>query len=129
MGPSTIKLSARFCQNHSIRIVSTFSYFAVFIFFLFSCSVSDCSDKLRLNKLSQSITHLFRVKPLPPATCDYPQRVPELLQMLLAALVSPSPTLLQRQNVAKRRLMQVTKQLGSSSGQPIQFFSCDKETE
>jgi hypothetical protein len=41
------------------------------------------ADKLRLNKLSQSVTHLSRVKPLMT-----PASAPKLLQMLLAALVS-----------------------------------------
>jgi hypothetical protein len=36
----------------------------------------------------------------------------------------PSPRLLKGQNVAKRRLMQVTKQLRSASSHPIQFFVC-----
>jgi hypothetical protein len=36
----------------------------------------------------------------------------------------PSPRLFKRQNVAKRRLMQATKQLGSASGHLIQFFGC-----
>jgi hypothetical protein len=72
------------------------------------------ADKLHLNKLSQLITHLSHVK-----LCGSRQRVPELLQMLLAALVSTTS-----QAVAKCRLMQVMKQLGSASSHPIQFFGC-----
>jgi hypothetical protein len=59
----------------------------------------------------------------PPATCDFRQHVPKLLRMLLAALVSTKS-----QAVAKRRLMQVTKQLGSASSHPIQFFGCCNKT-
>jgi hypothetical protein len=50
------------------------------------------ADKLHLNKLSQSTTHLSRVKPLYPqqrgTSCHFDYRVPKLLQMLLAAFVS-----------------------------------------
>jgi hypothetical protein len=77
------------------------------------------ADKLRLNKLSQSITHLSRFKPLPPAPCDSRQRAPKLLQMLLAALVSTKSQAVEAAKVAKGTLMQVTKQLGSASGHPI----------
>jgi hypothetical protein len=76
------------------------------------------ADKLCLNKLSQSITHLSRVKPV-PQQCVTSASARKLLQMLLAALV-----LTKSQAVAKRRLMQVMKQLGSASGHPIQFFGC-----
>jgi hypothetical protein len=61
------------------------------------------ADKLCLNKLSQSITHLSCIKLLPPAMCDSHQRTPKLLQMLLAALVS---TKTQAVEVAKCRQTQ-----------------------
>jgi hypothetical protein len=76
------------------------------------------ADKLRLNKLSQSPTYLAS-NHCPPATCDYRQRAPKLLQMLLAALVS-----MKSHAVAKCRLMQVTEKLGSASGHLIQIFGC-----
>jgi hypothetical protein len=92
------------------------------------------TDKLHLNKLSQSTTHLSCVKPLSTQQCGTPCRfnkhAPKLLQMLLAAFVSSkSQTLevaseLPHANIAKRRLMQVREQLGSASGRPIQFFGC-----
>jgi hypothetical protein len=50
------------------------------------------ADKLHLNKLSQSTTHLSHVKPLSPqqrgTSCHFDYRMPKLLQMLLAAFVS-----------------------------------------
>jgi hypothetical protein len=50
------------------------------------------ANKLRLNKLLQSTTHLCHIKQLSPkqcgTSCHFDQRVPKLLQMLLAAFVS-----------------------------------------
>jgi hypothetical protein len=50
------------------------------------------ADKLCLNKLLQSTTHLSRVKLLSPqqrgTSCHFNWRVPKLFQMLLAAFIS-----------------------------------------
>jgi hypothetical protein len=87
------------------------------------------ANKLHLNKLLQSTTHLSHVKPLSPqqheTLCHFDLHKPKLLQMLLAAFVSSksgpveAAGALPHASVAKRRLVQLTEQLGSVSGRPI----------
>jgi hypothetical protein len=94
------------------------------------------ADKLRLNELSQSTTHLSCVKPLSPPPNNMEHRVTSTSAYLnffksywLPSFAS-SPGQLKRQvncdmpAIAKRRLMQVMEQLGSASDHPIQFFGC-----
>jgi hypothetical protein len=77
------------------------------------------ADKLHLNKLLQSITHLSHIKLLSPqqrgTSCHFYQHAPKLLQTLLAAFISSKPQAVEVASevthaiVAKRRLRQVTE--------------------
>jgi hypothetical protein len=95
------------------------------------------ADKLCLNKLSKSTTHSSRVKPLPPPPPSNVEHRVTSTSMRLnfykcywLPSFPPSPGQLERQDEvphasgAKRRLMQVTEQLGSAFGRPIRFFGC-----
>jgi hypothetical protein len=92
------------------------------------------ADKLRLNKLSQSITHLSRVKSLPPNNVEHHVTSTSVCLNFFKSYwlpsFPPSPRQLKQHvscympDIAKRRLMPVTEQLGTASSHPIQFFGC-----
>jgi hypothetical protein len=86
------------------------------------------ADKFHSNKLSQSTTHLSRVKPLSPQQWENHVTLTSTCLNFFKSYwlpsFPPSPRQLKRQVEAKRRLMQVMEQLGSASGHPIQFFGC-----
>jgi hypothetical protein len=91
------------------------------------------ADKLRLNKLSQSTTHVTS-NCCPPNNVEYHVTSTSMclnfFRCYWLTLCPPSAGQLKWQArcympaVAKCRLMQVTEQLGSASARPIQFFGC-----